>query len=158
MTESEYRALSARVSAKTVVKKKKRVRACSSEDKEQQSVIAWARLYQGTYPDLAMLWHIKSEGTTWSWRELHRSQALGVKPGIPDLVLASPRGGYHGFFVEMKALDGKVSPAQKKALAMLEERGYFVRVCYGAAAAIAVLTEYLQMPPTELDTPTRVPV
>lgn len=158
MTEAEYRTLAAHVSAKPAAKKTKRIRTCPSEETEQQSVIAWARLYQGTYPDLAMLWHIKSEGTTWSWRELHRSQALGVVPGMPDLVMASPRGGYHGLWIELKARDGKVSPAQEKVLAALTERGYYVRVCFGAQAAIFTLLDYLRLPPTKLDTPTRVPV
>lgn len=115
-----------------------------SEETEQQSVIAWARLYQGTYSDLAMLCHYPSGGSR-HILEAVKLKRMGVLSGVPDLILFSARGGYFGAFVELKALDGKVSPAQKKVLAMLEDRGYFVRVCYGAAAAIAVLTEYLKM-------------
>jgi hypothetical protein len=69
----------------------------------------------------------------------------GVKPGVPDICLAEPRGGYHGLYIEMKrTVKGKVSPEQKIWISELRIRGYRVEVCRGAETAIAVIEEYLK--------------
>lgn len=42
-----------------------------------------------------------------------RLAGLGVKPGIPDLLLAYPSNGYHGLFIELKVGKNKLSQHQE---------------------------------------------
>jgi len=72
-----------------------------------------------------------------------RMKREGQKKGVPDLVLACPRNGYHGLFIELKTAKGRVSPEQSEWLQQLSEQGYRAEVCRGADAAIKTLQEYL---------------
>ena len=73
---------------------------------------------------------------------------LGVSSGVPDLVFAEARGGYHGLYIEMKkAHGGQLSKTQKEWLRDLNERGYLGVACEGAAAAWDVLERYLKGEP-----------
>jgi hypothetical protein len=54
----------------------------------------------------------------------------GVLAGIPDIIIASKSGVYHGMFIEMKSEKGKLSKSQKEIIDKLESEGYFVKVCY----------------------------
>lgn len=74
----------------------------------------------------------------------------GIKAGVPDLFLPVARGGYHGLFVEMKALKGRVRPEQVKWHKLLEAQGYCVRVCKGYNAAVITLGRYMQNDITRL--------
>lgn len=69
---------------------------------------------------------------------------MGVKPHWPDILVAIPRGGYCGLFIELKrAKGGKVDAGQERLHNMLKASGYRVEVCRGAERAITTLTEYL---------------
>lgn len=71
-----------------------------------------------------------------------RLKAAGLRPGAPDLILAIPRQPDCALWIEMKALDGRVSPEQDDYHALL--RGsYRVAVCKGAGAAIETIKDYL---------------
>lgn len=71
-------------------------------------------------------------------------KATGVVAGVPDLMVAAPRGAWHGLFVEMKVQSGgRVSTEQKEWIAYLAEQGYRAEVCNGFEAAKAVIREYM---------------
>lgn len=73
------------------------------------------------------------------WRTLARS---GVSPGVPDVLIFEPLGGYVGVAIEMKRLKGgKVSPEQERWLGWLQARGWCAFVARGADEAIARLEE-----------------
>lgn len=48
-----------------------------------------------------LLFHIPNGGKR-TKIEASRLKAMGVLPGVPDLFLALPSGGYHGMFIEVK--------------------------------------------------------
>lgn len=72
------------------------------------------------------------------------NKRMGVRSGTPDYLLAVPRLGFHGLFVEMKAEDGRLSDEQKKAQIMLAEQGYLVKTCYSTDAARGEIETYLK--------------
>jgi len=81
-------------------------------------------------------------------REAARLKAEGVLAGVPDLVIAEPRGGFHGMCVELKReKGGRTSKAQKEVIAGLRARGYHVVVSAGADEAFRQIETYLALPP-----------
>lgn len=89
------------------------------------------------------LFHIPNGGS----RQLVESVNLkrsGVRPGIPDLFLASPRGQFHGLFCEMKAEDGKIAVEQHAAMDAFDNQAYRCIVCYSHDEAIVKITKYLE--------------
>lgn len=73
-------------------------------------------------------------------------QRMGVRKGQPDYMLAIPRGGFHGMFIEMKSADGRLSPEQKVALEKLAGQGYCVASFYSTDEARNGIEAYLKQP------------
>lgn len=114
-----------------------------SESAEQQAVIEWTTWASARYPCLKLLYHIPNGGSR-GRAEAGRFKSEGVKAGVPDLCLPAARHGYHGLYIEMKAMGGKVSGKQTEWIKALEGEGYLCRVCYGADAAIRLIEAYLK--------------
>ncbi len=74
-------------------------------------------------------------------------KAEGVRAGMTDLVLAWPTDRWPGLYIEMKTADGRVSPEQKDWAERLTEAGYRHEICRGRLEAIAVIRDYLGLPP-----------
>lgn len=127
---------------------------CPTEDREQQTVVEWARWQEGVRPELKNLFAIPNGG--------HRHKAVagklkaqGVKAGVPDLFLAHPvrkatvngvSGPCAGLFIEMKReRGGKVSSEQHDWVVRLLLAGYACVVAKGADEAIKVIRDYLGM-------------
>lgn len=111
----------------------------NSEDWEQKQLIQWAR----SKPELQYLFHIPNEtvgGKGW----LIRNRQLGVRSGVPDLMLPIPCGGFHGLFIEMKAEKGRVSHTQELWLRALNQLGYKAIVCRGWKEARDEICKYLE--------------
>ena len=73
-----------------------------------------------------------------------RNRQLGVRSGVPDLMLPIPSQGYHGMFIEMKTKTGRVSENQKRWLSALNGFGYLAVVAYGWEDARCKILDYLQ--------------
>lgn len=69
----------------------------------------------------------------------------GLKKGVPDLMMAIPKGGFSGMFIEMKANNNKTSDEQDEWIARLSKAGYKVAVCYGFEEAKQTILEYLEV-------------
>lgn len=121
---------------------KTRVRVKRKESEEQTAIIEWANIMQHRVPELALLYHVPNGGSR-NVVEAKRLKAQGVKPGVPDLVLPVARGKYHGLYIELKTLRGRVSDTQKQWLDALRNQGYAAIVCRGADEAIAMIAKYL---------------
>lgn len=76
-----------------------------TEEQEQTVVMHWAAMAAGRWPELRMLFHIPNGGKR-TKTEAARFRAAGVRSGVPDLFLPCARGGYHGLWIEMKAVGG----------------------------------------------------
>lgn len=72
----------------------------------------------------------------------------GVLAGVSDILVMKPSGGFSGLFIELKIEGGKVSPAQKKFLQVMNANNYLAVVRYGADAAIQTIKDYLMMSST----------
>lgn len=113
------------------------------EDAEQATLMSWAAMQKGKYPELELLFHIPNGGRR-NAAEAARFKAEGVKAGVPDLFLPVARNGLHGLWIEMKRREGgRVSEHQSEWIERLRVQGYAVEVCYGWQEASKVLTEYL---------------
>ena len=112
-----------------------------SEHGEQSALIQWAAAMLWKYPDLRMLYAVPNQGAGRN----KRLQKEGVRKGVNDLNLDTPRGSFHGLRIEMKAKGGKLSPEQQEWLQALREQGYCTAVCVGFDAAREVIENYLKM-------------
>lgn len=127
-----------------------------SEHDHQVSVITWASVMRGQYPELDFL-HAIPNGAKLPWSKNKRGQrfspeaekliAEGLKPGVSDLCLPVPKAIYHGLYIEMKAVDGEPTSDQVSFLEFVTSQGYFGCVCKGSILATNVLQWYLDLPP-----------
>lgn len=121
-----------------------------TERGEQRAVMAWAALQLKKWPCLRWLHHIPNGG---SRGDDERSRMIrgadmkadGVKPGIYDLCLPFPSGGFHGLYIEMKK-PGKIndtSDAQDEFRDYLCSVGYANCVCDRWQQATSAIEQYL---------------
>ena len=115
-----------------------------SEADHQKNVMRWSMIVREVYPDLALLYHIPNGGARNEIEAKHLKEQ-GVKRGVPDLCLPVARGSYHGLYIELKTLTGRVSADQNYWQLKLIENGYFATVCRGWESAISVLEWYLSL-------------
>jgi hypothetical protein len=76
------------------------------------------------------------------WRspiEARIMKGLGVKAGVPDLIIIH---GGRCYGLELKADSGRATPAQHNAHALMEAAGAQVAVATGLDAALAQLVEW----------------
>ena len=117
-----------------------------TEDGEQEAVIQWATLMRNARPELLNLYHVPNEGKR-SKAEAARQQRLGLRRGVPDLILDYPKGIYHGLRGEMKVKPNKTTADQEAWLERLARAGYCVAVCYSAQEAIETIQAYIMLRP-----------
>jgi len=111
-----------------------------TENEEQKQLIQWCR----TRPELQFLFHIPNESVGGQgWRI--RNRQLGVKSGVPDLMLPIPSHGYHGLFIEMKTKTGRLSEHQRRWIEALNKFGYLAVVAHGWEEAKCSILSYLQI-------------
>ena len=70
----------------------------------------------------------------------------GVKKGVPDIMIALPKGDWAGLFIEFKAArphSASVSKEQKQWLEKLRQSGYLAVVCRGVEEAKKAVEDYL---------------
>ncbi len=109
-------------------------------------MIAWAAYAQRKYPELELLFHVPN-GEARDPRTAAKLKWLGVRPGVPDLLLPVPRGPYAGLALEMKRRkSGRASDAQERFLGLLKASGWHAAICAGAEEAIGELRRYLAWP------------
>lgn len=111
-----------------------------TEHAEQVTLIDW---YDMQYKDKA-LFAIPNGGKRNMVTAL-KLKAEGVRPGVPDLMLAKVSSGYHGLFIELKRTKGgSTSKEQKQWLQYLNRAGYRAVVCKGWLEAKEVIECYLK--------------
>lgn len=115
----------------------------SSEDREQSTLFMWAELAVNIYPELALMYHVPNEGKR-SIVTGSRLKQLGLKSGVPDVILPVAHGGYIGLAVEMKYGKNKVTENQTRWLDMMSRHGHKTAVCYSFEEAKKVITDYLK--------------
>lgn len=119
-----------------------------TEDAEQQAVIRWAAFQAAGWPELENLYHVPNEGKRGK-KAASMAKALGLKAGVPDLILDYPKGIYHGLRIEMKVLPNRPTQSQLEWLNRMQDAGYFTAICYDSESAIALITAYIKLPDGE---------
>ena len=116
-----------------------------TEYDEQLAVFEYAYGYGGNLDKRLRLLHV-IENTKGAGRP-----AAGAKEssGIPDMFLPVAIAPFHGLYIELKALKGRVSPKQKDWQRALRQQGYASEIVFGADRAIELLHQYLdgKLPP-----------
>jgi hypothetical protein len=115
-----------------------------TEHAEQAALFNWAQLQENYQPVLRLL-NSSQNGMMCSKQQAAKAKKAGMKRGIPDINFPVSRGGYHGLFIELKKIGGRVSPEQKIWLSDLRDQGYMAVVCYGFDEARQTIEEYLEM-------------
>jgi hypothetical protein len=70
----------------------------------------------------------------------------GLKPGVSDLVLPLPRGGFHGLYLELKFNDKSVvAPEQWSWKNLMTALGYCANIAFGFEAAKKAIEDYVNV-------------
>ncbi len=112
------------------------------EHDHQKAVFTWAMANREQWPELNLLYAIPNEDKR-SVERVRKLKAQGMRPGLPDLCLPTPRGDFHGLYIELKRPGGKLRPNQELWLKALAGQGYMTAVCIGADEAITTIKDYL---------------
>lgn len=115
---------------------------CPTESEEQITLFEWAAINESKYPELKRLHHIPNGGYR-NKATAVRLMREGVKRGVPDICLPVSRHGYHGLYIELKRLTGRLTDSQTEWLNDLKKQGYFAVVAYGFAEAKGFIERYL---------------
>lgn len=113
------------------------------EAQEQISLFVMIDLMTNRFPELKCCHHVPNGGQR-SVATAGRLKSEGVRPGVPDIHLPVPHGGYCGLWIELKVGRNKTTPAQECMIEALRAYGNRVEVCYGWASAWEVLLEYMR--------------
>ena len=110
-----------------------------SHEEREQAVLA-------QYLDrLGVHWFHTPNETKATPQYLGKRARLGVKPGVPDVLITTPPpcGGYVGAAIELKSTlpSARVSESQREWIAKLETDRWAARVCRGAGEAIEFVRE-----------------
>jgi hypothetical protein len=115
------------------------------EHSEQVAVVAYLQM---SYPDV-LFWATPNGAMMGGGRagaiRMNALKAEGLLPGVSDLIIFEPRGGYSAMFLEMKRADGGsgASDNQLWFIRQVEQRGAFGIVCNGYDEAQVVIDDYL---------------
>lgn len=113
-----------------------------TEHGEQQLLFEWARMFEGRYPELELLFAVPNGGYRAKKTAVNLKQE-GVKAGVPDVWLPVPRGLYCGLVIEMKFGRNTLEVSQKSWMTALVDLGWSCHVCYCFEAARMVVLWYL---------------
>ena len=86
-----------------------------------------------------VFWFHPANGNKREKSEAAKLKAMGVIPGVPDLIIIKDG---KTFGLELKTMDGRPSIEQRDALRAMEFAGAYTAVTYGLDAALSVLTTW----------------
>jgi hypothetical protein len=121
------------------------LKSARSETQEQNEVIAFCQGLGGNlYPCLRKIFHVPNGGKR-TKIEASILNGMGVRAGMPDLLLPVARRGYIGLAIELKAY-GKANDytkVQRDRLIELADEGWLAVLSEGAAPAVDLLRWYV---------------
>lgn len=120
------------------------------EDDIQRALFQWITLATPRIPQLALAFHPANGGRR-DAREAARLKGMGVRAGVPDVMIpAAQVGGYGhcGLAIELKAGKNKTTPAQDEWARNLYLYGtWYVRTCYSFDEARQLIADYFGVKP-----------
>lgn len=114
------------------------------EDDHQRSLISWSETPEALtkYPMLRWLFAVPNGGKR-SLKTASLLKQIGVKAGVPDLMLLYPSRYYYGLIIEMKYNLNKPSKEQNEFITHHTKLGYRCVVCWSWIAAKNEIINYL---------------
>ncbi len=123
----------------------------NEESRIQMAVIRfWAVAHKDFGVPECVLFSIPNGG----WRDVVGAAILkkeGQRNGVSDLMLAVPRGGYHGLFLEMKCATGVISPEQIVFQREVGAQGYATWTAFRYETAVDMIGCYLRGTTPEIE-------
>lgn len=125
----------------------KRDRAYPTEYQEQAAAVKWFRT---KYRKLSMCLQASCNGAFLAGDvraraiQVSKQKNAGMVVGASDLFLAVARKGFYGCYIEVKAMNGRVTKEQLEFHEVMSEQGYFCVICKGADAVIKTIEGYLE--------------
>lgn len=117
------------------------------EEGEQRALLRWAEFVQvGAITLAELLIHVPNSG----WRTAAEAgifKALGVKAGVPDLLLPIHTPEYGAGWWELKVGRNKPTDCQLRMHAMLRAGGHYVQTYWHWAEAAQDIVRYLERGP-----------
>lgn len=127
-----------------IVPPKRRESTGPSESQIQQALVKWFNGVAADHnidPEYLMAFPLQGQRTA---RNGARLKAEGMRAGTPDMLVAVPRGKYHGCWCELKTDIGRPSKSQKEMIARLQQQGYAASCAYGLEDAQRYILAYLR--------------
>lgn len=112
------------------------------EGKEDDLQVACMRWLQYAHPDV-LAFHVPNGGKR-NAREGAKFKRMGVKAGVPDVLLLTPKQGFNGFAIELKVKGGKLSANQKERLNDFKTCHWKTAVCYSFDEFEYLVNDYLK--------------
>ena len=120
------------------------------EEREQARFIKWTHRpdVRELAPALRWMFHCPNGGKRDAITG-GQMRALGVKPGVPDLLMPVVSGPDCGLALEFKSATGRMGPEQDEWADHLKANGWLVLMVRSADAARAAVMHYLdvELPP-----------
>ena len=99
------------------------------------------------FPELLHLYHIPNENKSGSLSIGKELKRQGVRPGVPDNCLPLPKGGWAGFYLELKRNIGDgPTDEQWEYLRWLRAHGHYANWARGNQEAFDLLMHYIKLP------------
>jgi VRR-NUC domain len=123
------------------------------EQEDQKALVAWARTYC-RLPGIDMLYSVPNQVPLHGplrFAIVNWLKAMGLKNGVPDLVLACARGSWFGLYLETKRrghTESDLTDEQKTWRKRLLDEGYQWRDWERFEEGKAIIEEYLSLPKT----------
>jgi len=114
----------------------------ATEAQDMEAIFQWRDVVVGTYPELALLYHIPNEGRR-GWKAQRAVKRGGVLKGVPDICLPVSRCGFHGLYIEQKREGGKPTPEQLKVAKLLRAAGNAVFLSYSQDTTKEIILQYI---------------
>lgn len=114
-----------------------------NEHKAQVLLFRLLEAHSGEYPDLSKAFAIPNGGQRHVLVAV-KLKAEGVKAGTPDICLPVARGGFHGFWGEMKVGTNDLTENQQDRFNQLSEDGYLCVVQWSAEAMLQSMIAYVK--------------
>jgi len=100
-----------------------------SEDLIQKNFFHACAIYSHNVPELNLLFHVPNGGKR-NAQEASKFKLMGVKPGVPDVLLPIARKKYNGLAIEFKSGKNKTTEYQNFWIESLRKEHWYVIIAH----------------------------
>lgn len=112
------------------------------ESELQKNIFKWAEMLSKRFTFLRFMTS-SLVGINLTIPQRVRAKAMGVKKGVPDIVLYYSANGYNGFAIELKVKPNRPTKEQKEFIKHLQNNGWYADICYSLEEFIEHFYKFL---------------